>query len=65
MWFAICIRSQHDALDALSVGIGVARVNWILDADIRSVFDRIDQQWLIRFLEHRLGDERVMHLARK
>ena len=58
-------RSQHDALDALSVGIGTARVNWILDADIRSFFDKIDQQWLIRFLEHRIGDERVIRLVRK
>jgi group II intron reverse transcriptase/maturase len=58
-------RSQHDALDALSVGIGTARVNWILDADIRSFFDKIDQQWLIRFLEHRIGDERIIRLVRK
>lgn len=58
-------RSQHDALDALAVGIGTARVNWILDADIRSYFDRIDQKWLVRFLEHRIGDERVIRLVRK
>jgi len=58
-------RSQHDALDALAVGIGAARVNWILDADIRSYFDRIDQTWLVRFLEHRIGDERVIRLVRK
>lgn len=58
-------RSQHDALDALSVGISTARVNWILDADIRSFFDKIDQQWLIRFLEHRISDERVIRLVRK
>ena len=58
-------RSQHDALDALSVGIGTARVNWILDADIRSFFDKIDQSWLVRFLEHRIGDERVIRLVRK
>ena len=58
-------RSQHDALDALAVGIGTARVNWILDADIRSFFDRIDQTWLVRFLEHRIGDERVIRLVRK
>jgi RNA-directed DNA polymerase len=58
-------RSQHDALDALAVGIGAARVNWILDADIRSYFDRIDQKWLVRFLEHRIGDERVIRLVRK
>lgn len=58
-------RGQHDALDALCVGIGALRVNWILDADIRSFFDRIDQQWLIRFLEHRIGDERILRLIRK
>jgi len=58
-------RSQHDALDALSVGISATRVNWILDADIRSYFDRIDQEWLVRFLEHRVGDERVIRLVRK
>jgi RNA-directed DNA polymerase len=58
-------RSQHDALDALCVGITSTPVNWILDADIRSFFDRIDQTWLVRFLEHRVGDERVIHLVRK
>ena len=58
-------RSQHDALDALSVGIAQARVNWILDADIRSFFDKIDQAWLIKFLKHRIGDERVIRLVSK
>jgi len=58
-------RSQHDALDALSVGIMQARVNWILDADIRSFFDKIDQTWLIKFLKHRIGDERVIRLVCK
>ena len=58
-------RSQHDALDALMVGVSTARVNWILDADIRSFFDKIDQSWLIRFLEHRIGDERIIRLVRK
>jgi group II intron reverse transcriptase/maturase len=58
-------RSQHDALDALSVGISTMRVNWILDADIRSFFDRIDQKWLVRFLKHRIGDERIIRLVLK
>jgi len=58
-------RGQHDALDALSVGITTTRVNWILDADIRSFFDRIDQKWLILFLQHRIGDERIIRLVRK
>ena len=58
-------RSQHDALDALCVGITTTQVNWILDADIRSFFDRIDQTWLVRFLEHRISDERIIRLVRK
>jgi group II intron reverse transcriptase/maturase len=58
-------RSQHDAMDALCVGIRAARVNWILDADIRSYFDKIDQSWLVRFLEHRIADQRIIRLVRK
>jgi RNA-directed DNA polymerase len=58
-------RGQHDALDALSVAIGETRVNWILDADIRSFFDGLSQDWLVRFLEHRIGDESVIRLVRK
>jgi group II intron reverse transcriptase/maturase len=58
-------RGQHDALDALSVAISGTPVNWILDADIRSFFDGLSQEWLVRFLEHRIGDERVLRLVRK
>jgi group II intron reverse transcriptase/maturase len=58
-------RGQHDALDALVVGIERRRVNWILDADIRSFFDEISQEWLIRFLEHRIGDPRIIRLIQK
>jgi len=58
-------RSQHDALDALSVGIEGRKVNWILDADIRSFFDEIDHEWMLRFLEHRIADRRVIRLIRK
>ena len=58
-------RSQHDALDALAVGICKTSVNWILDADIRSFFDSISQTWLVRFLEHRIGDKRIIRLVRK
>ena len=58
-------RSQHDALDALSVAISGKRVNWILDADIESFFDTIDHDWLIKFLEHRIGDRRILRLIRK
>jgi len=58
-------RSQHDALDALSVAISGTAVNWILDADIRGFFDAVSQEWLVRFLEHRIGDERVIRLVRK
>jgi RNA-directed DNA polymerase len=58
-------RGQHDALDALSVAISETRVNWILDADIRNFFDGLSQEWLVRFLEHRIGDERILRLVRK
>jgi RNA-directed DNA polymerase len=58
-------RSQHDALDALVVGISSTKVNWILDADIRSFFDSVSQHWLVRFLEHRIGDPRIIRLIRK
>jgi RNA-directed DNA polymerase len=58
-------RGQHDALDALSVAISSTPVNWILDTDIKSFFDRIDQSWLVRFLRHRVGDERIIRLVRK
>src|SRR3984893_6551473 len=58
-------RGQHDALDALSAGIISTKVNWILDADIRSFFDSVNQDWLIRFVEHRIGDPRLIRLIRK
>ncbi len=58
-------RSQHDALDALWVGIRQQRVSWVLDADIRGFFDTIDHGWLMRFLEHRIADRRVLRLIRK
>lgn len=58
-------RSQHQALDALNVAICDKRVNWILDADIEGFFDAIDHLWLIKFLEHRIGDQRVLRLIRK
>jgi RNA-directed DNA polymerase len=59
-------RSQHDALDALMVGIRETKgVSWIIDADIRSFFDTVSQEWLIRFLEHRIGDKRIIRLIQK
>jgi group II intron reverse transcriptase/maturase len=58
-------RGAHDALDALSAGIAMRRVNWILDADIRSFFDTVSHDWLIRFVEHRIGDTRIIRLIRK
>src|SRR6266513_1001635 len=58
-------RGAHDALDALVVGIGTKKVNWILDADIRSFFDTISQEWLARFLERRIGDRRIIRLVHK
>src|SRR5215831_4113405 len=58
-------RGTHDALDALCVGIHSRKVSWILDADIRSFFDEISQEWLTRFLEHRTGDRRIIRLIQK
>jgi group II intron reverse transcriptase/maturase len=58
-------RSPHDALDALAVGIQRTRVNWVLDADFRDYFSSLDHQWLGRFLEHRIGDRRVLRLIQK
>lgn len=58
-------RSQHDALDALATGILRRKVNWIVDADISSFFDRVDHGWLDRFLKHRIGDPRVLRLLGK
>src|SRR5271166_6519669 len=58
-------RSQHDALDALIVGISSQKVNFILDADIRSFFMEVSQSWVIRFLEHRIGDTRILRLVQK
>jgi len=58
-------RSPHDALDALSVGIMRKKVNWVLDADLRDFFSRLDQGWLERFLEHRIADKRVLRLIGK
>src|SRR6267154_1300067 len=58
-------RGTHDALDALCVGIESRKVNWILDADIRSFFDTVSQEWLIKFVEHRIGDRRIIRLIRK
>ena len=58
-------RGQHDALDALVVGITTRKVNFILDADIRSYFDSVSQAWLIRFLKHRINDPRMIRLIQK
>jgi group II intron reverse transcriptase/maturase len=58
-------RKQHDALDALSVAITSKKVNWILDADVEGYFDSIDHSWLVEFLEHRIGDQRILRLIRK
>src|SRR3954454_17211316 len=58
-------RGQHDALDALVVGITGTKVNHILDCDIRSFFDAVSQEWLVRFLEHRIADRRIIRLIRK
>ena len=58
-------RGQHDALDALAVGITRTKVNWIVDADIAGFFDAVSHEWLMRFVEHRIGDRRINRLIRK
>jgi RNA-directed DNA polymerase len=58
-------RNPHQALDALTVGIQTKRVNWILDADIRTFFDRISHEWILQFVEHRVADRRIVSLIRK
>jgi group II intron reverse transcriptase/maturase len=58
-------RSQHDALDALYLGVEEKKVNWILDVDIRAFFDSLSQTWLVKIIEHRIGDRRVVRLIQK
>ena len=58
-------RSPHKALDALHVGISRKRVNWILDADIRGFFDNMSHEWTMKFMAHRIADNRVLRLIQK
>jgi RNA-directed DNA polymerase len=58
-------RSAHDALDAVAVGVTMRKVGWILDADIAKFFDTIEHAWLIKFIEHRVADTRVIRLIKK
>src|SRR6202167_4396506 len=58
-------RNPHQALDALAVGIQRERVNWVLDADIRSFFDNLSHEWVIQFVEHRVADARILRLIQK
>ena len=58
-------RGPHDALDALCVAIDKRKVNWIVDADIQNFFGSVSQEWLVRFLEHRIGDKRIIRLIQK
>ena len=58
-------RSQHDALDALWVGLMRKKVNWILDADVRGFFDNLSHAWMVKFIEYRIADRRILRLIRK
>ena len=58
-------RGAHNALDALTVGIEQRKIRWILDADIRAFFDNLNRDWLVKFLEHRIGDKRLIRLIIK
>jgi RNA-directed DNA polymerase len=58
-------RSQHNALDALTVGLRRKKVNWVLDLDVRGFFDNVSHEWLVKFVEHRIADRRVIRLIQK
>jgi hypothetical protein len=58
-------RKQHDALDALTVGIERKKVNWVLDLDVKSFFDKVEHGWMVKFVEHRIGDQRIVRLIQK
>jgi RNA-directed DNA polymerase len=58
-------RSPHQALDALTLGIMRSKVNWVLDCDIRAFFDTLEHGWLVKFIEHRVADRRVVRLIQK
>jgi RNA-directed DNA polymerase len=58
-------RKQHDALDALWVGLKRKKVNWVLDLDVRGFFDNVSREWLVQFIEHRIADRRVIRLIQK
>ena len=58
-------RSQHQALDALYTALLTRKVNWVLEVDIRGFFDAIDHGWLVKFLEHRIADRRLVRLIQK
>jgi len=58
-------RSQHDALDALNVGLRRRKVGWVLDLDVRGFFDNVSHEWLVQFMEHRIADRRIIRLIQK
>jgi RNA-directed DNA polymerase len=58
-------RSQHQALDALYVAITRKKVNWVLDCDIRGFFDNLSRDWLLKFVQHRVADRRILRLIQK
>jgi group II intron reverse transcriptase/maturase len=58
-------RSQHQALDAVYVAISQRKVSWVLDADLRKFYDSLDHEWLMKFVEYRVADQRVLRLIRK
>jgi group II intron reverse transcriptase/maturase len=58
-------RNPHQTLDALSVGLHRKRVNWVLDADIRGFFDHVNHEWMLKFLQHRVADHRILRLIQK
>jgi len=58
-------RNQHNALDAVAVALDCKKVNWVLDLDIRGFFDAIDHEWMVKFVEHRIRDKRLVRHIHK
>ena len=58
-------KSAHNALDAVSVGVSARKVDFVLDADVAKFFDIIEHDWLVKFIEHRVADARVVRLIKK
>jgi RNA-directed DNA polymerase len=62
---SVPVAARHQALDALSVGLHTKLVKWVLDADIRGFYDNMSHEWILKFIEHRVADRRMLRLIQK